>query len=69
MTDASRTLTIDGMSCSHCVRAVREALDGVDGVAVDDVQIGSATVHAAPDRLDAVTAAVEEAGYHVSAVA
>src|SRR5918912_549226 len=29
------TLKIDGMSCGHCVKAVKSALEGIDGVAVD----------------------------------
>ena len=58
------TLAISGMSCGHCVAAVKSALDAVPGVAVRDVTIGSATV-----ALDPATSpenalnAVREAGY------
>ena len=37
-------LTIEGMSCEHCVRAVRGRLERTDGVKVDDVTIGSAVI-------------------------
>lgn len=40
----SETLALDGMSCTHCVRAVRSALEAVPGVTVDDVAIGEARV-------------------------
>ena len=37
-------LEVAGMSCNHCVAAVRAALDSVPGVNVEQVQVGSATV-------------------------
>jgi copper chaperone len=37
-------LDIDGMTCGHCVQAVRRALEGMDGVEIGDVRIGSADV-------------------------
>lgn len=60
------TITISGMSCGHCVTAVRKALTGVDGVVVQDVQIGTATVGVdSPAALAAAESAVEDAGYDV----
>lgn len=58
-------LDIDGMSCDHCVRAVRSALEGVDGAEVEQVAIGSATVRYDPARTspDAITSAVGDEGY------
>jgi copper chaperone len=38
------TIDIQGMSCGHCVAAVKGALGRLDGVQVRDVKIGSATV-------------------------
>ena len=38
------TIEIQGMSCGHCVKAVREALEGVPDVAVERVELGSASV-------------------------
>ena len=59
------TLDIDSMSCGHCVQAVTSALKTVPGVAVDDVQIGTATVRADLDVTtpDAIARAVQDAGY------
>ena len=59
------TLKIDGMSCGHCVMAVRKALEEVEGVRVEQVAIGTATVEYDPAVADAaaVIAAVDEAGY------
>jgi len=58
-------LTIGGMSCQHCVRAVREALEAVPGVSVERVDIGTAAVTFDPAQSSpqAIAAAVSEAGY------
>lgn len=37
-------LSIEGMTCDHCVRAVRGRLEKTPGVQVEHVDIGSATV-------------------------
>lgn len=64
MTTTSYTVT--GMTCEHCVRAVREEvgeLPGVSDVAVD-LATGSLQVTSTGDvGVEAVRAAVEEAGY------
>ena len=63
------TYSVTGMTCSHCVAAVTEEIsriDGVDTVAVDLNAGGDSRVtvtSAAPLPLDAVRAAVDEAGY------
>jgi copper chaperone CopZ len=61
------TLAIDGMSCEHCVRAVRQALEGVQGVQVEEVAIGRATVQYDPSRVsrEAIADAVADEGYTV----
>ena len=58
-------LDITGMSCDHCVRAVREALAGVDGAQVEQVEIGSATVRYDPARTspEEIANAVSDEGY------
>jgi copper chaperone CopZ len=59
-------LSIQGMTCNHCVASVREALAAVPGVVVRDVRIGAATVDVAAQdgpTAAAALAAVEEAGY------
>ena len=61
--------TVTGMTCAHCVAAVRDEVAGVDGVTAVDVDLGSGTVTVESDRpVDpaAVAAAVEEAGYRVT---
>ena len=62
------TITVDGMTCGHCVNAVQTEvgkLDGVTDVAVD-LASGQVTIVAdeAPDA-GALREAVEEAGYEV----
>jgi copper chaperone len=62
------TITVDGMTCGHCVNAVQSEvgkLDGVTDVSVD-LASGQVTIVAdpAPDA-DALREAVEEAGYEV----
>jgi copper chaperone len=68
MTDA--TYTVTGMTCEHCVRAVREEIGRLPGVAdvVADLASGRVRVTAdGPVTDDAVRAAVAEAGYEVVA--
>ena len=64
------TMQIDGMSCAHCVHAVRDALADVPGVAVDRVEVGSATVAYDPARASTaqIAEAVRDAGYAPSLV-
>ena len=59
------TLRIDGMSCAHCVRAVRDALAAVPGASVERVEVGGATVAYDPTRTSpgALADAVRDAGY------
>lgn len=57
-------LSIDGMSCGHCVRAVSEALAAVPSVRVRSVAVGSADLEATdPNAATDAIAALEEAGY------
>lgn len=65
MDDPNHVLTVDGMSCEHCVAAVTTevgAVPGVDSVAVD-LEAGTVTV-AGGERL-AIEAAIDEAGFDV----
>jgi copper chaperone len=59
------TLSIDGMTCAHCVQAVTAALRGVDGVVVKGVEVGKAHVLYDIDSTspEAITQAVNNAGY------
>ncbi len=68
MSEDSRTevLTIDGMSCQHCVSSVREALDALDGVTVNAVEIGRAeTTVSAATAHSTLVQAIEDAGFDV----
>ena len=57
-------LKIDGMGCEHCIKSVREALEGVNGVKVLDVKIGSAEVEAENDSvLNKIREKLDDAGY------
>jgi copper chaperone len=62
-------LSIDGMSCGHCVAAVKKELAAVGGVTVDDVGIGTASVRYDPAVTSAqrIAEAVDRAGYTVTA--
>ena len=63
-------LRIEGMTCQHCVRAVREALTELPGVSVEQVEIGKASVALDDARVEAaqVIDAVQDAGYSAHVV-
>ena len=69
MTDdrQTETLTIEGMSCTHCVAAVRAALESVPGASVLSVEIGRAEVSIDPAETNRqrLAEAVDEAGFDV----
>jgi copper chaperone len=58
-------LSIEGMHCQACVRRVQTALEKVDGVQVESVEVGSAIVGAAPEQEQKILEAVRKAGYQV----
>lgn len=62
------SLAIDGMSCGHCVTAVRRALEQLGSVEVQSVDIGYASVRYDQAVLgpEQIVAAVEGAGYHAT---
>ncbi|NPV46046.1 MAG: heavy-metal-associated domain-containing protein [Armatimonadetes bacterium] len=70
MTEQTLTLQIEGMTCEHCVAAVKNALMRVRGVTRADVdqKAGRATVTLDPQQVavEDLVEAVEEAGYEVS---
>ncbi len=59
------TMTIEGMTCGHCVGAVTRALTAIDGVRVDQVVIGSAVVTFDPAKVapDVILKTVADEGY------
>jgi copper chaperone len=66
-----KKISIEGMSCGHCVRHVENALkevSGITGVTVD-LKEKNAIVELNDDVTDtALKSAVEEAGYDVTAI-
>lgn len=60
-------VAIEGMSCQHCVMAVKKAVDGLGGVESSDVEIGLATVKFDDSALkaDDVETAIVNAGYKI----
>lgn len=63
-----KTIKIKGMSCQHCVKAVTEALDGVEGIenVSVDLEMGSATFDESGSvDMAIVRKVVKDAGYEV----
>ena len=71
MSTRTGVLTIEGMSCDHCVRAVREALEKAPSVTVESVELGRAVVYYDDEATgpDDLAERVEDAGYRVTATA
>lgn len=65
---AETRFTIEGMSCQHCVMAVRKALAATPGVIKSDVQIGTAVIEydGATVKPDDMKKQIEKAGYRVT---
>lgn len=61
------TYKVTGMTCGHCVSAVRSeitGIEGVTGVEIDLVAGGTSTVTVTGEATDdQIAAAVDEAGY------
>ncbi|RJP64504.1 MAG: copper chaperone [Ignavibacteriales bacterium] len=57
-------IQIEGMSCNHCVMAVKKELSKLD-LLIKEVSIGKAEVDYDPNKmtLDKIYKAIEEAGY------
>lgn len=63
---AEVTLHIEGMSCGHCLNAVRRALADIEGTTIRTVQIGRAEVDAEVPA-EVLVSAIEAAGYRAMA--
>ena len=61
-----KVLSIEGMSCEHCVAHVKEALEALDGVenVIVSLDENSATVETEVDN-EVLKSAIEEEGYDV----
>lgn len=63
-----RTLRIKGMSCNHCVMAVTQALEGIDGVKEVKVDLDKGEAYfeeTAPVDMNTITDQIKKAGYEV----
>ena len=61
------TLTIEGMSCGHCLKAVKAALQSVEDITVKEVTLGRAQIDSPSARVAEATNAVHAQGYVVTA--
>lgn len=65
----TKVLNVNGMSCEHCVRAVKGAVGALDGVDRVDVDLKGkkVTVEFAPEKVTAASIkdAIEDQGYDV----
>ncbi|MDR1965797.1 MAG: copper chaperone CopZ [Synergistaceae bacterium] len=62
-------LNVDGMSCEHCVKAVKKAVGALDGAKEVDVDLASKTVSVSFDgaktNVGEIKDAIEDQGYDV----
>jgi len=65
-----KLLSIEGMSCGHCVAHVTSALQGVQGVTSVHVDLATKSAAVEGDVLDdaELKAAVDDVGYTVVAI-
>ncbi|MGY0505239.1 heavy-metal-associated domain-containing protein [Luteimonas sp. e5] len=59
-------LTVEGMTCGHCARAVGKAIEALGGSAQVDLEQGTVEVSGVSDE-EAVRRAIEDEGYTVLA--
>jgi len=67
---AETIYTVAGMTCGHCASSVTEEVSALDGVTTVSVDVPAGKVTVASDKelaVDDVRAAVEEAGYQLTA--
>jgi|WetSurMetagenome_2_1015567.scaffolds.fasta_scaffold535051_2 copper chaperone len=69
MTKQTTDLSVEGMSCQHCVRAVTNAVNALAGVSGVEVSLEQKKVTVGYDpgkvSLDLIKGAIEEQGYSV----
>ena len=61
-------LTVEGMSCGHCVGRVTKTVQGIDVAARVEIDLstGKVKIDSSAD-LDRIAAAIDDAGYPVTA--
>lgn len=66
---AKSVLNVDGMSCEHCVKAIKKAVGALPGVADVAVDLSAKTVTVdhdlAQSPLDKIRNEIEEQGYDI----
>ena len=67
MEKLTETLEVEGMTCTGCMRRVRQALESVDGVVIEDLSIRSAEITYDPSVVNrsAIVDAIRDEGYEV----
>ncbi|MGL1893916.1 MAG: heavy-metal-associated domain-containing protein [Spirochaetaceae bacterium] len=70
-----KKIKVNGMTCDDCVKAVRKAIEGINGVDTCSVKIGSATIEtclSGPEQFleleTSIVSAINEAGYSVKSI-
>jgi copper chaperone len=62
-------LAVDGMSCQHCVKAIKEGVGALPGVKKVDVDLGKKSVTVKHElekcSIGAIKAVIDELGYEV----
>jgi len=66
----TQNLTIEGMSCNHCVMHVTKELEKLKGLTIETVEIGKARVQVDESMINAdqISKAVQDAGYKLVAI-
>jgi copper chaperone CopZ len=64
---AETNIKIEGMSCQHCVMAVKKAVVGLKGIENTDIAIGSAAIKYDESKIkeEEIEGAIEKAGFKV----
>lgn len=62
-------LSIEGMHCGGCIRRVRAALEGIKGVELSSVAVGSARLnfHSEQTNAEEIAAAINRIGFSARA--
>lgn len=65
-----KTMMVEGMTCGHCEKAVKEALEELQGVSSVEVDLTSGRVLVEGQELEdnKLKEAVDEAGYQVTSI-
>ncbi len=63
-----REIKVEGMTCEHCVRTIKNALSSIEGISKVEVYLDRGLVKVQMDRevpLEDLKRAIEEWGYRV----